>query len=362
MTDQEPTHEIIEPTALEAMVRADIDVQISTAKRYPRAISACRDRALSMATLDEETAIACSYALPRDGKALIGPSVRLAEIVASAWTNLRVASRIIGEDARFVTAQAICHDMETNVAISKEVRRRITNKHGKRYGDDMIAVTANAAASIALRNAVFAVIPKAHWKRVFDTVQKAAKGDEKTLKQRRKSMVEWFKRRKISPGQLARLCGKTSMDDVGVEEVALAQGLRTALLDGDMSVEEMLASINGDKPKTNAELEAEMSKPLKEATDKIKEEVIEIDEDGTVHPAVPVAPPETRLPPPPFSTTPLHENIQKKQLKAVQLYMKLSTAKKEAVHKAVGIGSIEGIKAMVEADDLQSVVDACLSA
>lgn len=53
-----------------------------------------------------------------------------------------------------MTAQGVFHDLERNVAITYEVRRRIVDKNGRRYKPDMIGVTANAACSIALRNAI----------------------------------------------------------------------------------------------------------------------------------------------------------------------------------------------------------------
>ena len=50
-----------------------------------------------MATIDAEVAGSCFYKLSRGGKTIEGPSVRLAEIVASAWGNLKFGARIIDE-------------------------------------------------------------------------------------------------------------------------------------------------------------------------------------------------------------------------------------------------------------------------
>src|SRR6185369_14649302 len=75
--------------------REEIDIQIATAKRYPRSITAFKRQCLEMATLDEETAGSMYYVLPRAGKKIEGPSVRLAEIAGSAWGNLRSKSYIV---------------------------------------------------------------------------------------------------------------------------------------------------------------------------------------------------------------------------------------------------------------------------
>ena len=119
-----------------------------------------------MATLTQETAAACLYVLPRkdrDGKPvqIVGPSVRLAEICASAWGNIDFGSRIGREEQAYVIAQGFAFDLQTNTRCTFEVRRRITTREGRRYSEDLIQQTVNAAQSIALRNAIFRVIPRA---------------------------------------------------------------------------------------------------------------------------------------------------------------------------------------------------------
>src|SRR5262245_41350484 len=114
--------------ALEQLQRAEIDVQIATAKKYPRHIATVKQSMLGFATLDEETARGCFYTLPRGGKAIQGPSVRLAEIAVSCYKNIRVASRIIESvtdgSSPHVTVQAVCTDIENNITVAIEKRRR----------------------------------------------------------------------------------------------------------------------------------------------------------------------------------------------------------------------------------------------
>src|SRR5437867_1005932 len=47
--------------AISPLMRAEIDIQISTAKRYPRSIRRFQQEAQSMACLDEDTAAECMY-------------------------------------------------------------------------------------------------------------------------------------------------------------------------------------------------------------------------------------------------------------------------------------------------------------
>ena len=156
-------------TALaELVTRAEYDVQIATARKYPRSIKDFINRATEMVTLNESVADDCIYALPRDGKTIEGPSARFAELILHAWGHTRAGARIVNEDSRFITAQGVCHDLQSNTLIAYEVRRRITKSNGNKYSDDMVGVTGNAASSIALRNAITKVIPKALWSPIYE--------------------------------------------------------------------------------------------------------------------------------------------------------------------------------------------------
>lgn len=161
---------------LQAINKSEIDVQISTAKMYPRDVNKALDTMVAIATIDEETAGDCHYALKRDGNIIEGLSVRMAEIIADCWGNLRVQTRIVGNDGKTITAQGVCHDLETNVAVLVEVKRRITTKTGATFSEDMQVMVGNAASAIAFRNAVLKVVPKAVTKNVCNLVYQKAKG------------------------------------------------------------------------------------------------------------------------------------------------------------------------------------------
>lgn len=90
---------------LSAINKSEVDIQVSTAKAYPRDVEQSLKRIKQLATIDNETAENCFYALKRGDTFIEGPSVRLAEIIGCAWGNLRVQARIIGNDGKFITAQ-----------------------------------------------------------------------------------------------------------------------------------------------------------------------------------------------------------------------------------------------------------------
>jgi hypothetical protein len=241
--------EIVPPSALESMERAQVDVQISTAHRFPRPdMSIIVKKMKSLATLDEATAESCFYVLNRQGKEIRGPSARLAEIATTCYGNIRAASRVIANDGKMITSQAVCHDLENNVSISIEVKRRITGKDGKTYSDDMQVVTGNAACSIALRNAVFKVIPLAMIQSVYDAARATAIGDVKTLASRRDKAIDTFIKMGATKERVLASIGKTSIDDIDLPALETLLGIHTALKDGDTSIDEAFPTPAAVKP------------------------------------------------------------------------------------------------------------------
>ncbi|MBE0568934.1 MAG: hypothetical protein IH577_04590 [Deltaproteobacteria bacterium] len=227
-----------ESGTLAVITKAEIDVQIATARQFPRSIKKFRSEMMDMVTLTEKVAEECIYALPRDGKTIEGPSARFAEIAASAWGNCRAGARTVNEDNEFVTSQGVFHDLERNVAITYEVKRRITNKFGKRFSADMVGVTANAACSIALRNAILKGIPKAFWAEMYDAARKAAIGDVKSLANKRAEMLGYFQKMSVTPDRIFAALNVPGVEDIGVDELVVLKGIATAIKDGDTTVEQ----------------------------------------------------------------------------------------------------------------------------
>jgi hypothetical protein len=246
MTEQaEPIEtelEIIAPSALESIERANVDIQITTARKYPRRLSIVKQRMLNLATLDEETAASCFYRLNRQGKAIEGPSIRLAEIAASSFGNLRYGARAVANDGKRIVAQGFCHDLETNVLFTIEVQRRITDKYGKTYSEDMQTVTGNAACAIAARNAIFKVVPFAFVKPIFLAAKQTAVGDLTTLAERRTKMIAKFAALGVTDKKITESLGKSGMEEIGLGELETLIGLYNAIRDGDQTIEEAFPS------------------------------------------------------------------------------------------------------------------------
>lgn len=223
---------------LTALTKGEIDAQIATAKQYPRNLARVLNNIETLATMDEDVAGSCFYALRRQGKIIEGASVRMAEIVASSWGNLRTQARIIANDGKTITAQGVCHDLETNTAISVEVKRRITDKNGKTYNEDMQIMTGNAACAIALRNAVFKVVPAALIKKTIDKAKKVSLGESMTLETSRAKMLAYFNTIGVEEKQILDYLSISKVDEIDIDMVVELRGLATAIKEGTTTVKE----------------------------------------------------------------------------------------------------------------------------
>ena len=245
--------EIKQADMLQAINRAEVDMQIATAKQYPRDIYGALNRIKTIATLDNSTAEDCFYALRRQGTLIEGVSVRLAEIIAGSWGNIRVQTRIIGNDGKKITAQGICHDLETNVAVSVEVQRRITDSKGRTYSEDMQVTTGNAASAIAFRNAVLKVVPKAVTKRVIDEIKQVALGQAIDLETRRTNMIAYFAKLGVSQAEILTYCGVKRIEEINSEMVFELSGVKNAIKEGTTTVQEVFKANTAEAEKMAAE-------------------------------------------------------------------------------------------------------------
>jgi hypothetical protein len=255
---------------MEASARAEYDVQIATAKKFPREVKRAVDNAIAIVTMDKETASSCGYALPRAGKNISGASVHLARILAAEWGNLRVEAKVVNITETQVVSQAVCFDLEKNYAVKVEVRKSIVGKRG-RFTEDMITVTGNAANAIAYRNAVFAVIPKS----VIDKAYKASRdlivgdlSDEAKLIKKRKQILDGFKETYgVSESEVLKVMGLNTINQIKQDEIIQLIALAQAIKDGDTTVDEAFDRKSEDEKKAHEKSE-QMAAKIKDAMNK----------------------------------------------------------------------------------------------
>lgn len=225
--------------------RGEVDIQVATAKRWPRDPARWLAEARALLCTDAETAASAFYALPRGGKILTGPSIRMAEVLVYAMGNMRAEKRILENDGKVVRSQGLAWDMERNNAIRTEVARRITDKSGRTFTEDMIVVTGMAAASIAMRNAIVHVVPSYYVQALLrDVMTRAASKEEKeTRDEQVRRLLDWWGRRGVSEEQALALVDCAALAELGDEELAHLRGLATALRDGEVTLETILQEL-----------------------------------------------------------------------------------------------------------------------
>jgi hypothetical protein len=230
------------PSSLEVLTRSELETQLLTARRFPRSRARFKQNVMGMIRQDVETAEACYYVLKRrnaDGTMakIEGPSIRLAEIVKCAWGNIRSGGRVLAENDREVIAQGFACDLQVNSWTAKEVKRRIVGRDGRRYSDDMVIVTGNAAIAIAERNAIFGVIPRAMIDPLWHFAKKVVAGSVKTLAEGRKRAMADCKALNVSPARACAALGRLGVEDLTVDDLVELRGMLTAIAEGTTTVD-----------------------------------------------------------------------------------------------------------------------------
>lgn len=171
----------VSPGALAAQSREASTIQgmIISARHFPR--DQQRSFAKIMSACERVSlAEAASYAYPRGGQTISGPSIHLARVLAQSWGNIQASWREVQRDPNGSHVQAWCWDLETNTRFDVEffVPHIRTTKQGTvQLTDerDIYEVMANMA-SRRLRACILAVIPG-------DVVEAAERRCEQTLEE-----------------------------------------------------------------------------------------------------------------------------------------------------------------------------------
>lgn len=346
----------VEAGTVALLSKAEIDQQIATAHQYPRSIQRFRNETLQMVTLNQQIAGECVYSLPRDGKVIEGPSARFAEVIASAWGNSRAGARIVNEGPEFITAQGVFHDLERNVAITYEVQRRIVDKYGKRFKADMIGVTANAACSIGLRNAILKGVPKAFWSDMYQAARKVIMGDVRTLTNRRAECFAEFQRFGVTEQQIFAVLGVAGAPDVSIEHMVTLAGMLTAIRDGDTTIEQLFGESRPTVRMPQARTENEGRAPATEEPKGAAAPAASSEgqpQSGPIAAGTSAAAASTQEPPPPeadlraAAQAAIEEVVTPAMAKMIRVNLKDGRTESQVAEK-FGVGSIDLIpKAMV---------------
>ncbi len=274
--------------------KALIDRQIATAKAYPRNLNQAIKNAITIVTMDKETAEKCTYSIKKGGKAITGASVYLAKIVAQQLGNIRIENRVVGYDATHVTCEAICFDLERNFAIRTQIKRSIVGNSG-RYTEDMCTIVGNAGNSIALRNAIFAVVDAAIVNKIYKAAVSTITGDistEDKFTARLTTIVNGFKAAytdfKLTDLEIAQSVGKEALSSINEEDLLTLIGYSQNLKSGEQKFETIFrpSSLKPSTVKAKAEDKSEDRIIKLIESSKNKEDLIKLKPDATTNKAM----------------------------------------------------------------------------
>lgn len=227
--------------AIAQITGAESDIQIATAKRYPRDVAKFKKNAELQVCADLETAMTMSYKLEREDdsgkkKDIVGPSVRFAEVIAPAYGNSRAGSRIVDVDENFVTAQGIFWDLESNFALTKERKGSIRKRNGQKYSQNMIQTVANAQSSTAFREAVLKGIPQAYWKPIWEKSREfIANASGENLARARDRIVAYLTKHKegVTVEQILAKFEKSKLEEIIGEDMVTLSAIANSVRDGE---------------------------------------------------------------------------------------------------------------------------------
>jgi hypothetical protein len=232
---------ILPPSAIEAIERAEIDIAIATAKRFPRDIAIAKRDMREMATKDSSVAESCTYAIPRAGKVILGASVRMAEVVFSCYGNLSAGSRIVSVTDEEVTCQAVCHDLQKNIRLAIEIPRNIhvakEAKNPEAALRDAKHTTSLAALKIGFREAVFGVVPKSVWNPIWKESQEVAAGKGKSFDESVANCLAKFRAIGVSTKELSDYLEVGGPESFTTGHLQILFGILTAIEDKETTVE-----------------------------------------------------------------------------------------------------------------------------
>jgi hypothetical protein len=265
--------EVVPPTVIESLSRAEIDIAISTAKRYPRDIDRALKNTNALACKNAEIAATCTFAVPRGGKTIIGPSVHFARIMMINWGNVNALARVVDCDHDNARLQGVCHDLENNLRLGLEIEWPVQAPHADKEGKiaesrwkDMMSLSKAAGGAVALRRAVFGCIPFALFRTIWKETQLVAAGKGKSFDERRKNMFESFAELKVSDRDIFEFLGRHGKEAITVEDLVMLYGILTAISDKTATVEEIFGrrdqqTVKAKIPKSKKETDVKTTEP-----------------------------------------------------------------------------------------------------
>jgi hypothetical protein len=139
--------------------------------------------------------------------------------------------------------EGIFWDLETGMKRVVQTQRNISTSTGKLFSADMITVTANAAMSIATREAILKSVPRAVWYDAYEAALRVVSGDIKSLEQNRNAALAYFAETyKVSPERVFAALGVSGALEIGLDELAVLRTMKAQLKENEATVDSLFPS------------------------------------------------------------------------------------------------------------------------
>lgn len=252
----------------------EIQAAVISAKKFPRDTIAAHKRIMD-ACKRKVLAEQSMYAFPRGGQTVTGPSIKLAEVLAQNWGNIRCGVTELERTAKESTLMAYCVDLETNY--QKTVAFVVPNERHTKKGimrltdpRDIYENNMNNG-SRRLRNCILAVIPGDIVEEAVNECEKTLKGDNSEPHQEKiKRVLKNMELIGIDQAMIEKRFGKKLEALLAVDVVQLNK-IGKSIQDGVSKKEDWFSSGDSGKSKDLTEKFKTKSEEEKKEDDKPKD-------------------------------------------------------------------------------------------
>ncbi len=265
----------------ESRAMSEIQAAILMAKHDPRnenqsyiaIIDSCKRMSL---------AESAQYSYPRGSTLVKGPSIRLAEVAARHWGNIRVGITITNQTDECTEARAYAFDMQTNYMVDQEFtvpHKRTTKRGVTRLTDERdIRELVQNMGSRYLRGCILRVIPSDIIEAALEQVEKTLLSSDVPLVEQIRKMVAAFDELGVKVEHLEKRLGH-NLDATIPQEIVTLKGIYKSIKDGMANREDFFEIMGVKQADAKAELMETIAKNKKAiANEAVNKETGEVSE------------------------------------------------------------------------------------
>jgi len=260
-----------------ARAAQEVQAAVVVAKKFPRDPNEAFTRIMK-ACERKSLAEVAQYAYPRGSQVIVGPSIRLAEVLAQNWGNMSFGIRQLSTNAQESVMEAFCWDLETNVRRTQTftVEHSRDTKQGKKKLEDsrdIYEMTANQGAR-RVRACILAVIPGDIVEAAVEQCERSLKSSGEPMEDRVRKMLLAFKDFGVTQEMIEKRLAH-NLDAIIETELLTLQKIYRSLKDGMAKREDFFEIAGSDVGKAK-----DLNEKLKSSGVVNTPQKIEVKKDG----------------------------------------------------------------------------------